>query len=139
MSFFTRQMATKVPKLSTTARAFSTSRPSQLARITVIGRLGADAESSETAKGNAMIKYVIGSNSGTKENPETSWFRVVSFPKTDASKEYLSSLPKGTLVYVEGDVSMQSYQDNEGIKRTGINIVQSKLEVLKRNSPKEEE
>lgn len=93
MSFLARQMTSKFSRLPT--RAFSTSRPSQLARVTLIGRLGVDAESTATSKGTPIIKYVLGSNTGSKENPETSWFRVTAFPKTDGSKEYLSSLAKG--------------------------------------------
>lgn len=42
-----------------------------------------------------------------------------------------------TLVYFEGDATMRSYDDAEGKKQTALNLVQTKVEVLKRPQPKE--
>lgn len=44
-----------------------------------------------------------------------------------------------TLVYLEGDASISLYEDSEGKKQSSLNIVQTKIEVLKRPLPKEEE
>jgi hypothetical protein len=92
MSFLTRQMTSRVSTLS--SRAFSTSRPSQLARLTLVGRLGVDPELVETSKGNQIIRYVIGTSSGPKDNRQTSWFRVASFAE-GASRDYIMGLSKG--------------------------------------------
>jgi single-stranded DNA-binding protein len=43
-----------------------------------------------------------------------------------------------TLVYLEGDASMQTYEDKDGQSRSSLNLIQSKIEVLKRPQPKEE-
>lgn len=40
-----------------------------------------------------------------------------------------------TLVYLEGDATMRSYEDNEGRKQTQLSLVQTKVEVLKRPAP----
>lgn len=37
-----------------------------------------------------------------------------------------------TLVYLEGDATMRTYEDSEGRKQTSLGLVQTKLEVLKR-------
>lgn len=37
-----------------------------------------------------------------------------------------------TLVYLEGDATMRSYEDSEGRKQSQLSLVQTKLEVLKR-------
>lgn len=92
MSFLTRQMTSKVPRIAT--RAFSTSRPSQLARITVVGRLGAEPEVVETAKGTTLVRYVVGTSQGPKDNKTTSWFRVTSFAD-GAQRDFITGLPKG--------------------------------------------
>lgn len=92
MSFLTRQMASKVPSIST--RAFSTSRASQLARITVVGRLGAEPETIETPKGTSLLRYTVGTSHGPKENRVTSWFRVTSFAE-GPQKDFITGLPKG--------------------------------------------
>lgn len=76
------------------ARAFSSTRPSQLARMTIVGRLGADAESLESANGRAYNRYVVGTDSGPRENRTTSWYRVTSFAEGPV-KEKVSGLKKG--------------------------------------------
>lgn len=40
-----------------------------------------------------------------------------------------------TLVYLEGDATMRSYEDSEGRKQSQLSLVQTKVEVLKRPSP----
>ena len=44
-----------------------------------------------------------------------------------------------TLVYFEGDASMNTYEDKNGQTQSALNLVQTKVEVLKRAQPKEEE
>lgn len=92
MSFLTRQMSSKVPTIS--SRAFSTSRASQLARLTLVGRLGADPELAETPKGTQLVRYSIGTSYGPKENRQTSWFRVSSFVD-GPQRDFVLGLSKG--------------------------------------------
>jgi single-stranded DNA-binding protein len=40
-----------------------------------------------------------------------------------------------TLIYLEGDATMKTYEDGEGRKQTQLNLVQTKVEVLKRPNP----
>lgn len=40
-----------------------------------------------------------------------------------------------TLIYLEGDATMRSYEDSEGRKQSQLSLVQTKVEVLKRPSP----
>ncbi|OCT54981.1 Single-stranded DNA-binding protein RIM1, mitochondrial [Cladophialophora carrionii] len=132
-----RRTASVVPSFS--ARTFSTSRPSQLARMTLVGRLGTDPELADTGKGQ-VIKYVVGSSFGPKDNRQTSWFRVASFaPEGSPQRDYVMGLSKGTLVYLEGDATMRTYDDADGKKQSSLSIVQTKIEVLKRPQSKEEE
>lgn len=78
------------------ARSFSTTPRANLARLTLVGRLGADPEAVTTSGGLPMIKYVVGTSYGPKDNRQTSWFRVVCFPQAGSPQENLmSSLEKG--------------------------------------------
>ncbi|EXJ62869.1 hypothetical protein A1O7_03311 [Cladophialophora yegresii CBS 114405] len=132
-----RRTASVIPAFS--ARTFSTSRPSQLARMTLVGRLGTDPELAETGKGQ-VIKYVVGSSYGPKDNRQTSWFRVASFaPEGSQQRDYVMGLSKGTLVYLEGDATMRTFDDADGKKQSSLSLVQTKIEVLKRPQSKEEE
>lgn len=44
-----------------------------------------------------------------------------------------------TLVYLEGEASMNTYEDKNGQTQSSLNVVQSKIEVLQRPLPKEEQ
>jgi Single-strand binding protein family len=93
------RIATRVPlatSSATVARAFSSTRPSQLARLTLVGRLGADPEITTTRNGGEIIKYVVGTSYGPKENRQTSWFRVASFAAQGTpGREKLMAMSKG--------------------------------------------
>ena len=41
-------------------------------------------------------------------------------------------------MYLEGDATMRTYDDADGKKQTALNLVQTKIEVLKRPTPPEE-
>jgi hypothetical protein len=42
-----------------------------------------------------------------------------------------------TLIYLEGDATMRTYDDAEGKKQSSLSLVQTKIEVLKRPAPTE--
>jgi single-stranded DNA-binding protein len=42
-------------------------------------------------------------------------------------------------VYLEGDAQMRTYDDADGKKQSSLSLIQTKVEVLKRPQPKEEE
>ncbi|KOS17650.1 Single-stranded DNA-binding protein RIM1 [Escovopsis weberi] len=132
MSFFLLRRATGAG-----ARSFSTSSPRSLAKMSIIGNLVMTPEAQPTSTGREILRYMVASNSGPKENRQSSFFRVTSFAE-GKSKEFLMSLPKGSLVFVEGDATMSSYQDASGNNRTSLNVVQRHIEVLKRPSPPEQ-
>ncbi|KAG6115498.1 hypothetical protein E4U14_000834 [Claviceps sp. LM454 group G7] len=113
------------------ARSFSTSTPRSIARISIIGNLADTPEVVTTSTGKEMIKYAVASNHGTKDNRQTSWFKITNFVE-GPRRDHMLSLSKGTLVFVEGEASLRNYQDKEGQARTGLNIVQRNIEVLKR-------
>jgi hypothetical protein len=92
MSFLLRTSAVRAPAC---ARAFSSTPRSQVARMTVIGRLGISPEETETTSGSrTLVRYIIGTNHGKGENQKTSWFRVASFVE-GPQKDYLLNVPKG--------------------------------------------
>ncbi|KAJ9497117.1 ssDNA-binding protein, mitochondrial [Exophiala xenobiotica] len=120
------------------SRTFSTTRPSQLARMTLVGRLGTDPELVDVGK-TQLVRYVVGSSSGPKDNKQTSWFRVASFAPEGPQRDYILGLSKGTLVYLEGDATMRIYEDADGKKQSALSLVQTKLDVLKRSQSKEDD
>ncbi|KAH8176219.1 single-strand binding protein family protein [Sarocladium implicatum] len=113
------------------ARAFSTSTPRSIARISIIGNLADTPEVVPTSTGRELVRYAVASNSGPRDNRQVSWFRVTSFSE-GPQKDYLLSLPKGSTVFVEGNATISTYQDAEGKTRSGLNVTQRSIEVVKR-------
>ncbi|CAD6447607.1 cc503933-9660-4971-b5cd-e92d5d31bb35 [Sclerotinia trifoliorum] len=123
---------------STLSRNFSTSaRNNSFAKLTLVGRLADKPEVTATSQGQEIMKYAIGTSSGRGENQKTSWFRVVSFMQEGPQRDFISSLEKGTLVYVEAEATMNTYQDAEGKNKSAMNAVQQRLEVLQFKRPQE--
>ncbi|KAJ5146020.1 uncharacterized protein N7515_000584 [Penicillium bovifimosum] len=119
-------------RMANTARAFSTSPKHSLARLIITGRLGAEPELHATSSGQEIVRYNVASSSGPISNRHTSWFRVSHFAPEGPQRDFVLSLQKGTLVYVEGDARMSTWEDSEGHSRSTLNIVQRTIEVLRR-------
>ncbi|PHH52748.1 hypothetical protein CFIMG_005689RA [Ceratocystis fimbriata CBS 114723] len=118
------------------ARAFSTSSSMKIARMSIIGHLTATPEVLPTSKPELeVLRYSVACSSG-KDKP-ASFFRITSFLKGDEysskKRDFMLGLPKGCMVYVEGDASMSSYNDEASGKTiSSLNIVQRNIEILKR-------
>lgn len=90
-----RRSAASLPTAAA-KRTFTTTKPAQLARMTLVGRLGTDPEMSSTSNGGTVVRYAVASNHGTKDKPQTSWFKVAAFPPEGSGlKDYLMGLGKG--------------------------------------------
>ncbi|KAL2134215.1 hypothetical protein VTI74DRAFT_720 [Chaetomium olivicolor] len=114
------------------ARTFSSTASRPIARITIVGNLADTPELRASSTGREYLRYSVASNTGSGENRKTSWFNVSCFEPEGRRREFFQSLPKGTLVMVEGDASMSAYVDAEGKTRQGLNITQRNIEVLRR-------
>ncbi|KAK4123684.1 single-strand binding protein family, partial [Parathielavia appendiculata] len=120
------------PVTGTAARTFSSTASRPVARITIVGNLADSPELRASSTGREYLRYAVASNSGSADNRKTSWFNVSCFVEEGARRDFFQSLPKGTLVMVEGDATMSNYVDAEGKPRQGLNITQRNLEVLRR-------
>ncbi|KIW09566.1 uncharacterized protein PV09_00439 [Verruconis gallopava] len=129
---------------STTVRTFSSSARNNYAKLAVIGRLVREPEAHASSTGRTFIKYSIATSHGPRDSERSSFWNVTSFPTSDAQKDYLLNLPKGSLVHVEADAEMQKYevssegemQDPEDKSfRRSLSLIQRNLEVLGRPKP----
>ncbi|KAK7470958.1 ssDNA-binding protein, mitochondrial [Stygiomarasmius scandens] len=98
------------------SRSFSTSsrRASDLAKLTLIGRLGRDPELKYTKNNAEFVTYVVATSNypppppdanGERPPAKTSWHRILSF--TENSNKYLLTLRKGSRVYVEANYELR--------------------------------
>ncbi|KAI6122790.1 hypothetical protein EV401DRAFT_2069875 [Pisolithus croceorrhizus] len=102
-------------------RAFSTSssRSYDVAKLTLVGRLGKDPEVRTTKSDREYVAYTVATTNypppppnpdGTRQEAGTSWHHLISF--NPAQNNYLKSLTKGTQVYVEANFELREPDPN---------------------------
>ena len=104
-------------------------------KVFLIGNLTRDPELRETASGVAVCGFTIAvSRNYTNEDGErqTDFFNCTAW--RGLGETIAKYTKKGKKVSVVGSVQLRNYEDNEGIKRTAVDIIVQDVEFL---SPKE--
>ncbi|KAH7916815.1 hypothetical protein BJ138DRAFT_1121618 [Hygrophoropsis aurantiaca] len=105
----------------TPRRPFSTSssRAYDLAKLTLIGRLGKDPEVRTTKSEKEYVSYTVATTNypppppnpdGTRQEAGTTWHNIVSF--SPAQNNFLRTLNKGAQVYVEANFELRDPEPN---------------------------
>ena len=101
-------------------------------QVMLIGRLGRDPESHDTA-GGKMTFFSIATSRRFKgqdgqSQEETEWHSIVAFGNTaDIVTKYVK---KGDLVYINGRLRTRKYTDRQGIERFKTEIICNNLQML---------
>jgi single-strand DNA-binding protein len=99
----------------------------------LVGRLGKDPEVRYTPDGAMVTNFTLATDEQRKDkNGErvktTEWHRIVTFGKlAEICGKYLV---KGKLVFVEGRIRTQAWEDKEGNKRSTTEIIASDMRML---------
>lgn len=105
-------------------------------KVLLIGNLTRDPELTETPSGVSVCRFSIAiSRNYTDADGErqTDFFNCVAWRgQAENVARYTS---KGKKVAVSGSIQLRNYEDNQGIKRTAVDIVAQEVEFL---SPKSE-
>lgn len=109
------------------ARTFSsTARRADVARLTVVGRVGSDLQPTVAKSGRTYLRYALAVSTGREE---TSWFNISVFD--DQAIDFMTSyLSKGATVFVEADARMQRYETDQGEPRQSLNLVQESISPI---------
>lgn len=91
-------------------------------QVQVIGNIGKDAEEKTINE-----KKYIGFNVASTERDTTTWVSVLM--RRDDPTKLLPYLKKGTKVFVQGRMSVNSYMNN-GNPASSINLFADRLELL---------
>jgi len=112
-----------------------------LNRVQLIGNLGRDPEERYTAKGKRYTRFPLAVNriwtdaEGEKQQA-TDWFLVEAWGKLgEICQQYLR---KGRLVYVEGRLQTDRWEDEKGETRYLTKVVATSMQMLDRK-PEEPE
>ena len=110
-----------------------------LNRVQLIGRLGKDPESRKLKNGSTVASFSLAVSSRWKKDgaaqESTEWVNVEAWGRTaEICEEYLR---KGALVYLEGPLKTERYEDKSGATKYFTKVVAMQLQMLDRK-PSEE-
>ena len=105
-------------------------------KVILVGRLGKDPEIRSTPGGNTVAKFTVATDekftdrSGEKQE-RTEWHNIAAWGKLgEICGQYLR---KGKLVYIEGSIRTESWDDKEsGQKKYRTEIVANTMKMLDR-------
>ena len=105
-------------------------------KVILVGRLGKDPEIRSTPQGNTVAKFTMATDekftdrAGEKQE-RTEWHNIVAWGKLgEICGQYLR---KGKLVYIEGSIRTDSWDDKEsGQKKYRTEIVANTMKMLDR-------
>ncbi len=103
-------------------------------KVILVGRLGRDPEIRYSAGGGlAVAKFSIATDERVsagegKWEDKTEWHRIVAFGK---QAEFCGNyLAKGRLVFVEGSIRTNQWEDDQGQKRYSTEIIAREIQML---------
>lgn len=105
-------------------------------KIFLIGNLTRDPELSETQSGIAVCRFAIAVNRRrtSEGEPQTDFFNVTAW--RGLAESVARHCKKGNKVAVTGSVQIRTYEGNDGVKRTSVDVVAEDVEFL---TPKPQE
>ncbi|KAA3647937.1 MAG: single-stranded DNA-binding protein [Chloroflexi bacterium] len=104
-----------------------------LNKVMVIGHLGRDPEMRYTPSGRPVTTFSVATSrswttSDGDRRSETEWFNIVAWGSlAEICKQYLN---KGKQVYVEGRLQTRRWEDEEGNKRSTVEVVAREMIML---------
>ena len=105
-------------------------------KVFLIGNLTRDPELRETPSGVAMCRFAIAVNrnysSGDGER-QTDFFECTAW--RGMAETIARYTKKGKKISIVGSIQMRNYEDNQGVRRTAVDIVVQDFEFL---SPRDE-
>jgi len=102
-------------------------------RVFLIGRLGRDPEMRYTPGGTAVTDFSLATDRKYKDKSgnlqeETTWHDIVCWGKTaEFVAEYVA---KGRLVFVEGEIRKDTWEDRSGQKRVSVKVNTINIQLL---------
>jgi len=99
----------------------------------IIGHLGRDPEMRYTPSGRPVTTFSVATSrswntSDGERRSDTEWFNVVAWGSlAEICKQYLV---KGQQVYIEGRLQTRRWEDDDGNKRTTVEIVAKEMIML---------
>lgn len=100
-------------------------------KVFLIGNLTRDPELTETSGGVSICRFAIAVNrnySGADGERKTDFFNVTAWRGLGETVSRFAK--KGNKVAVSGTIELRNYEDSQGVKRTGVDIIAQDVEFL---------
>lgn len=109
-------------------------------KVILIGNLTKDPELKETQSGISVCKFSIAVNrkfQNADGERETDFFNITAWRGT--AETIARYCKKGNKLFVEGNIQIRKYEDEEGISRTSIDITANEVEFLTSKSRQDDD
>ncbi|MDP3008441.1 MAG: single-stranded DNA-binding protein [Methylococcales bacterium] len=107
-------------------------------KLIITGRLTRDAQVRYLPSGLALLSFSVANHTGYGENEKTHFFNC-SLVGKKAEGKLCDFMKKGKEVIVEGEVSLNTYQKNDGSIGTSLNVFANNVELIGGNPQVESE
>ena len=99
-------------------------------KVFLIGNLTRDPELSETNSGTAVCRFSVAVNRrrASGEEPQTDFFNVTVW--RGLAESVARYCKKGNKIAVSGAIQIRQYEDRDGQKRTGVDVIADEVEFL---------
>lgn len=100
-------------------------------KVFLIGNLTRDPELTETSSGVAVCHFAIAVNrnyTSADSERQTDFFNCTAWRAT--AETIARYTKKGNKVAVSGSIQLRNYEDNQGVKRTAVDIIVQDIEFL---------
>ena len=101
-----------------------------MVELTIIGRLGADAELATSRDGKNYVRFNVAVDETAKGEKTTSWFRCMYWYNGSEPPKVFTFLKKGTPVFVRGRESVSLYTGREGSTHIDRSVFIQNLQLL---------
>lgn len=100
-------------------------------RITIIGRLGKDAETKSLQSGKQVANFSVAVSEGKGDAQTTTWYDCsIWLGNSKALDNVLPHIRKGGQIYVEGKPSVRTYTTQGGETKAAIQVDVRTVELL---------
>lgn len=116
--------------------------PRSMNKVLLIGHLGKDPEVRYTASGKAVTSFTLATSQQWKDQDggdqeRTEWHRIVAWGRLgEICGQYLS---KGRQVFIEGRIQSRDWEDQDGNRRTTVEIIAGDMIMLGGQGPSSSE
>lgn len=100
-------------------------------KVFLIGNLTRDPELTETSGGVSVCHFAIAVNrtySSSDGERQTDFFNVTAW--RGLADNIARFMKKGSKVAVSGSIQIRNYEDNQGMKRTAVDVIAQDVEFL---------